>query len=130
MRTLLSSCCLISLALTGFGQTNGTRILQTVIEGGDTSQLPPQARAYLPWFREFLTFDPLAVMRRVRQPALILQGAPDRQVTADHAALLERAARESGIRDVTCASSPDSTIFSSRREPARGTNTRRSPPRL
>jgi hypothetical protein len=29
------------------------RILQTVIEGGDTSQLPPQARAYLPWFKEF-----------------------------------------------------------------------------
>ena len=77
------------------------RILQTVIEGGDTSQLPPQAREYLPWFREFLTFDPPAVMRRVRQPALILQGALDRQVTADHAALLERAARESGNRDVT-----------------------------
>ena len=77
------------------------RILQTVIEGGDTSHLPPQAREFLPWFREFLTFDPLAVMRRVRQPALILQGALDRQVTADHAALLERAARESGNRDVT-----------------------------
>ncbi|HZG51137.1 MAG TPA: alpha/beta fold hydrolase [Pyrinomonadaceae bacterium] len=77
------------------------RILQTVIEGGDTSQLPPQARAYLPWFKEFLTFDPLAVMRRVRQPVLILQGALDRQVTADQAALLERAAREAGNRDVT-----------------------------
>lgn len=77
------------------------RILQTVIEGGDTSQLPPQARAYMPWFREFLTFDPQAVMRRVRQPVLILQGALDRQVTADQAALLERAAREAGNRDVT-----------------------------
>ena len=77
------------------------QILRTVIEGGDTSQLPSQAREYLPWFREFLTFDPLAVMRRVRQPALILQGALDRQVTAGHAALLERAARESGNRDVT-----------------------------
>lgn len=77
------------------------RILQAVIEGGDTSQLPPQAREYLPWFREFLTFDPLAVVRRVRQPTLILQGTLDRQVTADHAALLERAARESGNRDVT-----------------------------
>lgn len=77
------------------------RILQTVIEGGDVSQLPPQAREYLPWFREFLTFDPLAVMRRVRQPVLILQGALDRQVTADQAALLERAAREAGNRDVT-----------------------------
>ena len=77
------------------------RILQTVIEGGDASQLPPQARAYLPWFKEFLTFDPLAVMRRMRQPVLILQGALDRQVTADQAPLLERAAREAGNRDVT-----------------------------
>jgi pimeloyl-ACP methyl ester carboxylesterase len=77
------------------------QILRTVIEGGDTLQLPPQAREYLPWFIEFLTFDPLADMRRVRQPALILQGALDRQLTADHAALLERATRESGNRDVT-----------------------------
>lgn len=77
------------------------RILQTVIAGGDVSQLPPQARQYLPWFKEFLTFDPLAVLRRVRQPVLILQGALDRQVTADHATLLERAAREAGNRDVT-----------------------------
>lgn len=77
------------------------RILQTVIEGGDTSQLPPQARQFLPWFKEFLMFDPLAVIRRVRQPVLILQGALDRQVTAEQAALLERAAREAGNRDVT-----------------------------
>ncbi|MCA1625138.1 MAG: alpha/beta fold hydrolase [Acidobacteria bacterium] len=77
------------------------RILQTVIEGGDTSQLPPQARQFLPWFREFLTFDPRVVIQRVRQPVLILQGALDWQVTADHAALLERAARETGNREVT-----------------------------
>lgn len=77
------------------------KILQTIIAGGDTSHLPPQAREYLPWFKEFLAFDPLAVMRRVRQPVLILQGALDRQVTADQAALLERAAREAGNRDVT-----------------------------
>jgi uncharacterized protein len=77
------------------------RILQSVIEGGDTSQLPPQARQFLPWFREFLTFDPQAEMRRVRQPVLILQGELDRQVAADNAALLERSARASGNRDVT-----------------------------
>lgn len=77
------------------------RILQTVIEGGEVAQLPPQARQYLPWFKEFLTFDPLAVIRRVRQPILILQGALDRQVTADNAALLEQAARAAGNRDVT-----------------------------
>jgi hypothetical protein len=74
-------------------------ILRTIIEGGDMSKLPPEAA--LPWFREYLTFDPLAAVRRVRQPILILQGELDRQITADHAALLERAAREAGNRDVT-----------------------------
>lgn len=82
------------------------RILQTVIEGGDTSQLPPQVRQFLPWFREFLTFDPQAEMRRVRQPVLIFQGELDRQVTANNAALLERAAREAGNRDVTARALP------------------------
>ena len=82
------------------------RILETVIEGGDTSHLPPQARQFLPWFREFLLFDPQAAMRRVRQPILILQGELDRQVTADQATLLERAARESGNRDVTLSVLP------------------------
>jgi uncharacterized protein len=74
-------------------------ILKTIIEGGDTSKLPPVAR--LPWFKEFLTYDPLPLMRRVRQPVLILQGELDRQVTADQAALLEGAARASGNKDVT-----------------------------
>lgn len=74
-------------------------ILHTIIEGGDMSKLPPEAR--LPWFREFLTFDPLAAVARVRQPLLILQGELDRQVLADHAALLERAARAADNRDVT-----------------------------
>jgi dienelactone hydrolase len=75
------------------------KILQTVIEGGDTSQLPPVASH--PWFKEYLTFDPTAAVRRVKQPILILQGEFDRQVTADQAALLERAARDAGNRDVT-----------------------------
>lgn len=82
------------------------RILERVIEGGDTSHLPPQARQFLPWFREFLLFDPQAAIRRVRQPVLILQGELDRQVTADQAALLDRAARESGNRDVTMSVLP------------------------
>src|SRR5262245_59376304 len=75
------------------------QILQTIMEGGDTSKLPPTAA--LPWFKEFLLYDPLPFIRRMKQPALILQGALDRQVTADQAALLERAARESGNKDVT-----------------------------
>jgi hypothetical protein len=74
-------------------------ILRTIMEGGDTSKLPPAAS--LPWFKEFLTFDPLPLMRRVRQPVLILQGGLDRQVTVDQARLLEHAAREGGNKHVT-----------------------------
>jgi len=80
-------------------------ILRTIMEGGDTSKLPPAAS--LPWFKEFLSFDPLALMRRVRQPVLILQGALDRQVTADQAGLLARAARDGGNKRVTVHVFPD-----------------------
>jgi uncharacterized protein len=37
----------------------------------------------------------------VRQPILILQGALDRQITADQADMLEQAARQGGNKQVT-----------------------------
>ncbi|MEP7383730.1 MAG: alpha/beta hydrolase [Gemmatimonadota bacterium] len=54
-----------------------------------------------PWMRYFLAYDPLPTARRVKVPTLILQGATDRQVTADQAEMLERALREGGNRQVT-----------------------------
>jgi dipeptidyl aminopeptidase/acylaminoacyl peptidase len=54
-----------------------------------------------PWVKYFLTYDPLPTIRRVRQPILILQGEIDRQVTADQAEMLAKAARDAGNRDVT-----------------------------
>jgi dienelactone hydrolase len=54
-----------------------------------------------PWMRYFLAYDPLPTIRKVRQPILILQGEFDRQVTADQAEILAKAAREAGNRDVT-----------------------------
>jgi uncharacterized protein len=54
-----------------------------------------------PWFRFFQPYDPKATARRVKAPALILQGETDRQVTADQAELLAAAIREGGNRDVT-----------------------------
>ena len=65
---------------------------------GDASA-PESMRS--PWMRYFLAYDPLPVIRKVRQPILILQGELDRQVTADQADLLAKAAREAGNRDVT-----------------------------
>jgi alpha-beta hydrolase superfamily lysophospholipase len=75
------------------------KMLRTVIEGGDTTSLPQLLRHT--WTKAFLTYDPLPAIRKVRQPVLILQGALDRQVTADQATMLEQAAQSSGNKDVT-----------------------------
>ena len=53
------------------------------------------------WLRFFRQYEPLPTARRVRQPALILQGALDRQVTAGQADTLAAAMRAGGNRDVT-----------------------------
>lgn len=74
-------------------------IITAVQTGGDLSKYPAQVG--LPWTKEFWTYDPLATIRKVRQPILILQGAIDRQITAEQADLLEKAARAAGNKDVT-----------------------------
>lgn len=65
---------------------------------GDAS-VPELLRS--PWMRYFLAYDPLPTIRKVRQPILILQGELDRQVTADQAEMIAKAAREAGNRDAT-----------------------------
>ncbi len=65
------------------------------------------AAARDPWLRYFLTYDPLSTARKVRTPVLILQGASDRQVSADQAPLLAAAFRAAGNRDVTMKVFPD-----------------------
>jgi dienelactone hydrolase len=74
-------------------------MLRTIAEGGDISKLPDTVKNA--WYKNFLTYDPLPTIRKVRQPVLILQGALDRQVTADQAAALEKAALEAGNKDVS-----------------------------
>ena len=74
-------------------------IMRAVQTGADLSKYPAQAR--LPWIKEFWTYDPLVTIRKVRQPLLILQGALDRQITAEQADILERAARDAGNKNVT-----------------------------
>lgn len=74
-------------------------IMRAVQTGADLSKYPAQAS--LPWIKEFWTYDPLVTIRKVRQPLLILQGALDRQITAEQADILERAAREAGNKNVT-----------------------------
>lgn len=74
-------------------------VIQAVQSGADLSSYPAEVR--LPWIKEFWTYDPLVMIRKVRQPILILQGALDRQIAAEQAGMLEQAAREGGNRDVT-----------------------------
>lgn len=54
-----------------------------------------------PWMHEFFAYDPLPTARSVHVPVLILQGANDRQVTANQAAMLDSAFKAGGDRDVT-----------------------------
>jgi hypothetical protein len=65
------------------------------------------AAARVPWIPWFLEYDPLPTAARIRQPVLILQGATDRQVTADQAPELEAAIRRGGNRDVTLRVFPE-----------------------
>jgi hypothetical protein len=74
-------------------------IIKAVQTGADLSKYPAQAR--LPWIKEFWTYDPLAAIRKVRQPILILQGGLDHQITPEQASMLETAAREGGNKEVT-----------------------------
>jgi len=59
------------------------------------------------WMRFFLGHDPLPVLRRVRQPVLVLQGATDQQITPEQAPLIARTLRAGGNRRVTTKVFPD-----------------------
>lgn len=72
------------------------RIQTAVISGVGWEGLPPEYRkvADTPWFRSFLQYDPAPVMKRVKQPVLIVQGDLDKQVFPHHADKLAGLARE------------------------------------
>jgi alpha-beta hydrolase superfamily lysophospholipase len=53
------------------------------------------------WTKFFLTYDPIPTARKVKVPALILQGQTDQQVTFEQAEKLGAAMRSGGNRDVT-----------------------------
>lgn len=60
-----------------------------------------------PWRRFFATYDPLATIRRVKVPVLILQGETDQQVTPEQAGELAAALRASGNARVTIRTFPE-----------------------
>jgi pimeloyl-ACP methyl ester carboxylesterase len=67
------------------------RLIDAVITGKGWEAVPPELRsdAGSPWFRSWLLFDPAAIMRRLKQPVLIMQGALDAETPAAHADALE-----------------------------------------
>jgi pimeloyl-ACP methyl ester carboxylesterase len=71
------------------------RIQTAVVSGVGWEGLPPEYRkaADTPWFRSLLQFDPAPVMKRVKQPVLIVQGDLDKQVFPHHADKLAELAR-------------------------------------
>ncbi|MFL6216950.1 MAG: alpha/beta hydrolase family protein [Blastocatellia bacterium] len=73
-------------------------MIRALAAGGDAPKAPAELKGA--WMRYFFTYDPLPTIGKVRQPILILQGALDRQVTAEQADLLEEAAHKAGNKDV------------------------------
>ncbi len=71
------------------------QINQAVITGQGWDALPADVRraADTPWFQSFLLFDPPAVMKDLRQPILIVQGALDTMAPPHHAEKLAELAR-------------------------------------
>lgn len=71
------------------------QIHAAVIDGTGWESLPPELRRQVdtPWFRSLLLFDPAALMPRVKQPILIVQGDRDTQVPPHHADKLAGLAR-------------------------------------
>jgi dienelactone hydrolase len=70
--------------------------VKTILEGGEVPGTPINA-----WTREYMAYDPLPAVRKVKQPLLILQGERDRQVYQEHATMLANAARSAGNSKVT-----------------------------
>ena len=107
------------------------QIQAAVVSGTGWEGVPPelQKQADTPWFRSLLTFDPAAIMPRVKQPMLIVQGDLDTQVPAASRRQARRAGAEAqeecGGRSRSCTC-PASITCWCRRRPARSRSTRSS----
>jgi fermentation-respiration switch protein FrsA (DUF1100 family) len=66
------------------------KIQEAVLTGNGWEPLATYRRqADTPWFQSFLAFDPVKVMKNIRQPLLIVQGDLDTQVAPSNAGRLE-----------------------------------------
>ncbi len=79
------------------------QLSRAIRAGGEVeAELPPQFKALasnVKWLREHFEHDPLATVRRLRAPVLIVNGEQDVQVAPEHARRLDRALTEAGHPD-------------------------------
>jgi pimeloyl-ACP methyl ester carboxylesterase len=70
------------------------KIVDAAITGQGWDALPPEirARADSPWYKSLLTFDPAAIMAKIKQPVLIIQGELDKEMPPHHGKRLAEAA--------------------------------------
>jgi dipeptidyl aminopeptidase/acylaminoacyl peptidase len=60
-----------------------------------------------PWLKFFMAYDPAPVLKQVKAPVLVIQGATDQQITPDQAELLAGFVRSGGNKDVTVKIFPE-----------------------
>ena len=79
------------------------RIVAAVLGDGEWDDVPQsmRQRADTPWFRSFLEFDPAQVVRRTRQPVLLVHGKLDRQIPIEHVDRLEQLMEARRRREAT-----------------------------
>ena len=72
------------------------KLMDAVVTGKGWDEVPPQLRASAdsPWFRSLLLFDPVEVMRKVRQPLLVISAERDTQVPPAHSERLAAIANQ------------------------------------
>jgi dienelactone hydrolase len=73
---------------------------------GDVADIQGQ-RVNVRWFREFLSFEPLPIFRRVKCPVAIVQGGKDIQVPPEDSEMLDRVLTESGNSEHELRSYPN-----------------------
>ncbi len=79
------------------------KLSRAIRTGSDLeAELPPEFKPLaknVKWLREHFEHDPLATVRRLRAPVLIVNGGQDVQVAPEHARRLDRALTEAGHPD-------------------------------
>jgi len=80
-----------------------TQIINAVLGQRDWDGIPEhmRRRADTAWFRSFLEFDPEDVIRRTRQPMLIIHGELDQQIPIHHSDRLSSFANDRRRREST-----------------------------